>query len=581
METKKIKNRSEVLIYILAILGLFVVVNYLATRGFKRIDMTEGKEYSISKATKKSLKGLNDIITIKVFFSKNLPPHMNRIVTDVKDILSEYQAYAGKNLTITWLDPADDPESKQAAQSLGIPEVQLQTFEKDKAQVLNAYLGIAILYEDKKEILPVVQNLQNLEYDLTMAIMKVSRTSVPTVGVVKLDTLPDLPPQFADKMDQSGKTEKQLEILYQKLRDNYTVKTIDLSDGSPIDASIKTLIVPGVVNLTERKVYEIDQFFMNGGKLIVLADAVTVSLQYGVNATPQESKLLDLLESYGVRVEKNFVLDAACGQVSIPQKVGPFTMNVPVPYPYFPRLGAHSFDKSSPAVATLSDIVMPWVSSLTLTVDKVENATAATDSSKVRAVVLAETSEKSWVATGSFNLNPQQQWAAPAGETRKHTVAAYLNGNFKSYFAGKGVPPKSAPGTDSLSQIKLESDPADANRSTVESNVNGQLVVFGDADFVTGQNAGASPNNVTMLVNVVDWLSLDNNLISIRTRSLKDRTIEADLLKEGSSKPAMIRLVNIFLMPVVFIAIGLFIFIRRKEPATTVVSNEKTEVSSK
>jgi len=150
METKKIKNRSEVLIYILAILGLFVVVNYLATRGFKRIDMTEGKEYSISKATKKSLKGLNDIITIKVFFSKNLPPHMNRIVTDVKDILSEYQAYAGKNLTITWLDPADDPESKQAAQSLGIPEVQLQTFEKDKAQVLNAYLGIAILYEDKK-----------------------------------------------------------------------------------------------------------------------------------------------------------------------------------------------------------------------------------------------------------------------------------------------------------------------------------------------------------------------------------------------------------------------------------------------
>jgi gliding-associated putative ABC transporter substrate-binding component GldG len=581
METKKIKNRSEVLIYILAILGLVVVVNYIGTRGFKRVDMTEGKEYSISQSTKISLKSLNDIITIKVFFSKNLPHHMNRTVTSVKDILAEYQAYAGKNLTIVWQDPAENAEAKQAAQSLGIPEVQLQTFEKDKAQVLNAYLGMAILYEDKKEAIPVVQNLQNLEYDLTMAIMKVSRGSVPKVGIVKLDTLPELPPQFADKMDQSGKTEKQFEILYQKLRDNYTVQTVDLSNGSPIDTSIKTLIVPGVTNLTERNVYEIDQFFMNGGKLIVLADAVTVSLQYGVNAIPQESKLLDLLESYGVRVEKNLVLDASCGQVSIPQRVGPFTMNVPVPYPYFPRLGAHSFDKNNPAVATLGDVIMPWVSALTLTVDKVEGISPAADSSKVKAFVLAQSSEKSWVSAGNFNLNPQQQWAAPKDQTGKHTLAAYLTGNFKSYFAGRGIPPKFTPSTDSLSKINLQVDPADANRTTTPGNVSGRLVVIGDADFASGQNAGASPNNVTMLVNLVDWLSLDNNLISIRTRSLKDRTIEADLLKEGSSKPAMIRLVNILLMPAVIIAIGFFIFIRRKEPTTTVVSNEKAEVSSK
>ncbi|NLE00690.1 MAG: hypothetical protein GX640_12540, partial [Fibrobacter sp.] len=89
MESKKIKNRTEFFVYILAVLGLIVAVNYMGTRSFKRHDMTEGKEYSISKATKKILKGLDDIVTVKVFFSKNLPPHMNRTVTDVKDILSE------------------------------------------------------------------------------------------------------------------------------------------------------------------------------------------------------------------------------------------------------------------------------------------------------------------------------------------------------------------------------------------------------------------------------------------------------------------------------------------------------------
>jgi gliding-associated putative ABC transporter substrate-binding component GldG len=581
MQTKKIQNRSEVLIYILSILGLFVVLNYVGTRWFKRLDMTEGKEYSISQATKTSLKSLNDIITVKVFFSKNLPHHLNKTVTDVKDILTEYQAYAGSNLNIVWQDPAEDSNAKEAAQSLGIPEIQLQTFEKDKAQVINGYLGIAVLYEDKKEILPVVQNLQNLEYDLTMAIMKVSRSSVPSIGIVKLDTLPELPPQFQNQVDQSEKTEQKFAPLYQRLRENYTVSTVDLSSGTPIDSTIKTLIVPGITNISDRKAYEIDQFFMKGGNLIVLADAVTVNLQYGLNATPQESKLLDALETYGVRVERNMILDASCGQVQIPQQVGPFTMNVAVPYPYFPRLGPASFNKVSPAVATLSDVIFPWISSLTLLVDKNESGQVDTAASKVQATVLAESSEKSWPATGYFDLNPQQQWNPPGNQTKKFTMAVYLNGDFKSHYSGKAIPSKNQPSSDdTLGQIKLQPDPEDANRVTVDGNNGGRLVVIGDADFVSGQNA--TPNNIAMMLNLVDWLSLDNNLIAIRTRSLKDRTIESDLLKEGSSKPGIIRLVNIFIMPVILIAIGLFIFMRRREPVTaTVVSTEKTEVSSK
>ena len=50
--SKKIKNRSETLIFILAILGILVVVNYFGVRMFTRFDMTAGKEYSISPATK-------------------------------------------------------------------------------------------------------------------------------------------------------------------------------------------------------------------------------------------------------------------------------------------------------------------------------------------------------------------------------------------------------------------------------------------------------------------------------------------------------------------------------------------------
>ncbi|NLP01679.1 MAG: GldG family protein [Fibrobacter sp.] len=570
MEAKKIKNRTQLLIYILVILGLLVVVNYLGTKWFKRIDMTEGKEYSISASTKKILKNLDDIVNIKVYFSKNLPPNLTKVATDVKDILSEYKAYAGKNLRITWEDPAENDDARSMARSLGIPEVQMQTFEKDKAQVINGYLGIAVLYEDKKETLPVVQNLQNLEYDLTMAVMKVSRKSIPKIGILKIDTLPPKPP-FMQQAPNSipETTEEKLAQAYENLRTNYEVVTVDLSKGDPVDSTLKTLIIPGVANMTERKIFEIDQYFMKGGNLIVMADAIEVSMQMGVRAIPQESKLFDLLEHYGVRIEKNMVLDGQCGQVSVPQKFGPFQMNVAVPYPYFVRLNQESFEKKNPAVAPLSDVFFPWVSSLTLLVDK----DSSKEKSSVQATVLARSSEKSWTATGYFDLNPQQKWAPPENSLSQYNLAAHLSGDFNSYFAGKPVPPVNDAG-DTLSQIALKPGSQDDNRQVVPSNKNGNLVVIGDGDFVSGQNA--IQGNIAMLLNLVDWLSLDDNLIAIRTRSLKDRTIEADLLKENSSKPNVIRLVNILVMPLLVVVFGLIVFIKRKEPVT-VVSQEKAE----
>ncbi len=581
MEAKKIKNRSEFLIFILAILGILVVVNYFGVRIFKRYDMTEGKEYSISPATKKILKKLDDIVTVKVFFSKNLPPNVSKTVTDVKDILSEYSAYAGKNLRISWEDPAESEEATELARSLGIPEVQLQTFEKDKVQAIKAYLGIGILYADKKESIPVVQNLQNLEYDLTMAIMKVSRSSVPKVAVLKTDTFPTLPPQYRAQMPKNPEsTEEKLAKVLEQLRTNYDVSTVDLSSGTPIDSEIKTLIIPGGENMTERKLFEIDQFFMKGGNLIVLADAVTVNLQYGANAFPSQSKLLDLLEFYGVRVEKNLILDHACSQVSIPQQVGPFTMNVAVPYPYFVRLGADGFKKDITAVSTLSDVVFPWASSLTLMVDQqnADSTASASTQDSVKGSILAHSSAKSWAVSERFDLNPQQQWAPPVNNLKQYNLAAYLSGNFKSYFTGKPVPSVNSDAGDTLSQIKPAQD---ANREIVPSSTNGHLVVIGDADFVSGQNASA-PGNVAMLLNLVDWLSLDDNLISIRSRSLKDRTIESDLLKNDSKAPNIIRLINVVGMPLLVAIAGLLIFINRREHIpVTVATNNKSENTSK
>ena len=190
-----------------------------------------------------------------------------------------------------------------------------------------------------------------------------------------------------------------------------------------------------------------------------------------------------------------------------------------------------------------------------------------------QATVLARSSEKSWTATGSFRSESSAEMAPPENSLSQYN-SPHLSGDFNSYFAGKPVPPANDAG-DTLSQIALKPGSQDDNRQVVSSNKNGNLVVIGDGDFVSGQNA--IHGNMAMLLNLVDWLSLDDNLISIRTRSLKDRTIETDLLKEDSTvDPNTIRLVNIVVVPLLVVVFGLVVFIKRKEPVT-VESQEKAE----
>ncbi len=571
METKKIKSRTELIVVIAAVLAVVALVNYGANRWFQRIDLTESKQYKVSDATKKILKNLDDIVNIKVFFSKDLPPETYNTVTTVKDLLSEYQNIAGKKLRITWVDPAEDAEAVNEARSLNVPEVTLQTVKKDKAQAMKGYMGIGILFADRKESIPVVQNLNNLEYDLTQAIMKVKRTATPKVGILKTQDADFVPEQIGASMNmQEETTEKKYSPLFDQLRQNYNVIPVDISEGKQIDSEIKTLIVPGSSRFTDRQIYEIDQFFMKGGNLIVLTDPVTISFQYGPNGSVQESKLFDLLEHYGVRVERNLVLDAFCSQVSIPRNYGPFTMNELVPYPYFVRVGNNGFDKNNPAVSSHPELILAWASAVTLKTDS---------ASGVKGSILASSSDQSWVASGHFDLMPKAEYSIPEKDQLKSQgLAAYLTGDFTSYFKGKSIPPaKEKSAGDTISQINLS--PEDANRTIQESNSKGNLVVVGDADFVSAQNT--TRTNLLFMANMVDWLSLDDNLIQIRSRVLKDKTIDANVLKEGSKKPNMIRLANIVSMPVIIIILGIFISIRRREKVAAPVSQSTSTSSEK
>jgi gliding-associated putative ABC transporter substrate-binding component GldG len=563
MTSNKITYRTQSLVFVLLILGFVLVFNYVVSKKFARIDLTESKMYSLSDASKKLLRNLDDIITIKVYFSKALPPHMKPVEADIKDLLSEYQAYAGKNLKIQWEDPGKSEDAKRKAAALGINEVQAQSFAKDKVEFINVFMGIAVLYADKKEVLPLIQNTENFEYDLDQCIMKVSRTATPKIAIMKTDTTPYIDPMVRAQMRgqmPEDQFEAKFKPMFEQLRQNYDVSVVEAKNPTVIDSSIKTLIVAGGDNgsFSDRTLFEIDQYFMKGGNLIVLADPIKIEIERGVSAVVQSPKILDLLEHYGARIDKSLVLDASCGQVQIPQQVGPFQMNVAVPYPFIVRINPDGFNKKNPSVSGLGQMIFPWISPVSLLVDNVDSAKGT---GAVKGTVLIQSSPKSWVDVGpAYNIYPQQEWNTLFSQKqsilKRQNLVLYLTGNFKSYFADKPIPPKSGAGNAAPS-------PEDANRVIEKENVKRHLVVVGDSRFLTAEHA--APGNVAWLLNTADWLSLDENLISIRSRTLVDRSIKNDKLEPGSSYSNAIRFTNILLMPVLAIILGLIIFLRRRE----------------
>jgi len=558
MKKQKLRSRAETVVVICAIVAIAALVNYVSDKFFYRIDLTEDRRYTVSAATKRVLRGLDDIVVVKAFFSKDLPPETHNTVTTVRDLLNEYRNIAGGKLRVTWEDPAGDEEARASAASLGVPEITLQTIKRDKAEAMKGYMGVGIMYADRKEAIPVVQNLANLEYDLTLAIMRVKRDAAPKIGVLKSQSADFIPAEISARMNMTEeKTDKKFAPIFENFKRDYDVVTVDASEGKPIDRDIRALIIPGGDRFTDRALFEIDQYFMNGGNVIALANAVSVSFQYGPQGSVQETKLMELLEYYGARVERNLIMDASCGHVQVPRNLGMFTINELLPYPYFVRITESGFAKDNPAVSAQSELLLGWASSLTFVPD-------TTGARKAAATTLVSSSAQSWAVTGEFDLNPQPQYQSPDKDAlMPHAMAMYLSGEFRSYFDGKPVPPAKEKGPDedtTMSRINLS---ADADRAVTPSTASGNLVIVGDANFISAQNA--SRPNIAFLLNLVDWLSQDNNLIAVRSRVLRDKTINPNVLEEGSAKPGMIRWVNLLLMPALVAVLGIVISLRRRE----------------
>ncbi|MDP1709876.1 MAG: Gldg family protein [Candidatus Komeilibacteria bacterium] len=532
-DSKRQINKRNALIAITAMLAVVAVVNIISVRFFTRADVTAEKNYSLSATTKEIIQDLPGKISIKAYFTKNLPGYLVNTNQEVRDLLAEFETLSHGNVAVTYLDPSQDQKIEQAAQESGIPTLQFNVVEKDKYQVTNGYLGVAVFYGDKKEIMPLVQNIGSLEYDLAAAISKLTRLKMPVVawlyGRGAYDRTADL---------------KQVDSL---LGRQYDVREFNIEDGNLVGQDIDTLIIPGISQpLKAREQYIIDQFLMRGGSLLLLEEGVSIN-NNDLSVTARDSGLGDLLTQWGIKINKNLVLDVSNEMAGFRTETVQFFS----PYPLWVKITKNGFNPASGIVNKLESLVLTWASSLEVSLDKLTNKTQVLD--------LVQTTPQAWAQTDNFQLNPQLLTVPPA-DRRAMALATMLTGQFKSLFSKDSIPAfaKASAGKPASKPPAVSKE---EKNNFLSETIAGRLIVVGDADFIVDNNIKQFNSNAIFFQNLVDALSSDGKLTTIRSKGVTDRPIKE--LSESAKKT--IKWLNILGVSALFAGYGLIRFARRRK----------------
>jgi len=294
--------KQKLLVVTALIIAILLVVNLLSNEFHIRLDLTDEKQFTLSQATKDILKNLEEPITIKAYFSKDLPANIAKSRQDFQELLIEYSKRADGNILYEFINPNEKESLETEAVQNGIQPVMITVREKDQAKQQKAFLGAALSLGEKKEVIPFMQPGTAMEYALSTAIKKISLENKTTVGLLQGHGEPTL--------QEIGQLAEQLNVLY-------NVSEIKLTDTTRIPDQVKTIaIIRPTDSIPHSHLDKLDAFLSRGGRLVIAMNRVDGDLQshYG---SAVSTGLESWLQRKGIEVDPDFVVDAKCGSVTM------------------------------------------------------------------------------------------------------------------------------------------------------------------------------------------------------------------------------------------------------------------------
>lgn len=446
----------------LAILILLVVANFLAARHPVRLDLTENGKYTLASATKEVLGSLDDILTVRVYFSREIPPELVAIRRDVDDLLEEYKNAAGDRLKVEYIDPVSSPLEEQKVAMMGIPPIQINVIRRDKQEVAKIYLGMALIYGDKQQVIPVIQRTANLEYVMDEAILKIASKSLLKIAWWE--------PAKADTAEGNGYS-----FMRGALAERYDVE--EVGSETRLDPKIHSAFVLLSPREMGDKFFEmLDGYLAGGGRVIALVDRFAIGP--ALELIPVETDVIGQLVKYGIVVEDSIALDEL--SATAPFSGGVVTYHIQ--YPYWIDVRRGGLNQNLPITSELESIVMPWSS-------PIEIAGSAKPAGP-GAVVARTTAVATSVPAGDVRLDPKlANEALSEGEHRRLILAALVDG-------------PSGGGSDTA-----------------------KLFVVGSSHWATDRFISMFPQNAALFQNAVDYFAMGDLLIDIRSRAEMGRPI--------------------------------------------------------
>lgn len=480
---------------IAVIFGIVIFGNVVANRINLRLDITDEKLYTLSEGTHAIIKSFDDVITLKLYYSRSLegiPPQFKNYARRVEELLEEYPLH-GKNISLEVIDPEPDTEAEEMAQRYGIQGHPL-------APGINFYFGLIASGIAGEEVIAYFDERREnfLEYDITRSIYLVGQQGKPTLGILSgLKILGDTPPppQFGAP---PPKDLKDAWMFTSELKKIYAVEEIS-STAESIDPSVDLLLVVYPKDLSEKTQYAIDQHLLNGKNVIFFVDPLYMNEQAPNRFAPPEpdTSLDRLFDAWGVAYKPEEVLadPIFASPVRSPEGV--------VKHPAWLSLTQASVNPDEVVTGELSQLLMlyPGQVGLKSGIEEVSFTPLLSTSNR------AKSFDKSRITYSQAN----QLMSDLSSGGEKYSLAGLFKGSFKSAFskAPEGV----------------------SGEHLTKSKTPGAVIVVADVDMledqyclqpiqIFGQVVGYEPlnQNTFFLANTVEMMSGNKDLISLRSR---------------------------------------------------------------
>jgi gliding-associated putative ABC transporter substrate-binding component GldG len=284
----------------------------------------------------------------------------------------------------------------------------------------------------------------------------------------------------------------------QELEVLYTLENVYISDSTTIPEYINSLTIIRPTDTIPPVVFtNLDAFLARGGDLYIAMNRVTGDLQNGYGSSLYTG-LEKWLSDKGLLVNDNFLTDMQCVSATMQQQIGNAIQISSVEIPYIPRINKFA---DHPVTQGIEEVILQFVSTMDFTGD-----------SSLTYTPLLYSSEYSGTQPSPQYFNYQRRWTQRDFPLGSLVVAAALEG-------------------------------------PINGNPDSKMVVIADGDFAINQGRQqVNPDNISLMVNSIDWLSDDTGLIELRTKGVSSRPIKQ---MEDSTR-SLIKWLN-FLLPIILV----------------------------